>query len=240
MAAPVSRHLYLVVSLQIGGLLLAVPAAAQYNVYGHTLKYEARNFHFGIALGLNFSNYKVTMDSLYLEQGEITVTSPLTSPGFSLGIISSLHLSNSFELRFIPDLAFADRSLLYQLTSADSTPTKRIESVYLEFPFNIKYRSKPYRDFRLYVLSGLKYSIDMQSNATARLAENLIKVYKHDIAFEYGVGGEFHLPLVTVAPEIKVSYGLTNILKPDPNLIYARVLERLRARTFMIAIHFEG
>ncbi|MCS6917134.1 MAG: porin family protein [Chitinophagales bacterium] len=216
------------------------PAAAQYNVYGHNLKYQSRDFHFGIALGVNLSNYKITMDSLYLQQGEITVTSPITSPGFSLGIISSLHLSNAFELRFIPDLAFADRSIRYSMAGADSTPIKRIESVYLEFPVSIKYRSKPYRDFRLYVTSGFKYSIDMQSNATARLAENLIKVYKHDIAFEYGLGGEFHLPLVTVAPEIKVSYGLMNILKPDPNLVYARVLDRLRARTFMIAIHFEG
>ena len=214
--------------------------SAQYNAYQDDLKYNRRNFHFGIVLGVNFSNYKITLDSNYLVQNEIQQVIPVTNPGFSLGILSSLHLSNSFEFRFIPNLAFADRSIQYTLASADSTPIKRIESVYLEFPFNLKYRSKPYHDFRMYVLGGFKYSIDMQSNASARLAENLIKVYRNDFAFEYGLGAEFHLPLVIIAPEIKVSYGLTNILKPDENLIYSNVLQGLRARQIMFSIHFEG
>jgi hypothetical protein len=213
---------------------------AQYNVYQDDVKYSKRNFHFGIALGLNFSNYKITLDSNYLVQQEILQVHALTNPGFSLGILASLHLSNSFEFRFIPDLAFADRSIQYTLSTADSEPIKRIESVYLEFPFNFKYRSKPYHDFRMYVLGGFKYSIDMQSNAQARLAENLVKVYRNDFAFEYGVGCEFHLPLVIIAPEIKVSYGLTNILKQDNNLIYSSVLQGLRARCIMFSIHFEG
>jgi len=217
-----------------------ITAHAQYNVYQDDLKYNKRNFHFGIALGVNFSNYKITLDSNYLAQSEILEAHAVTEPGFSLGILSSLHLSKSFEFRFIPDLSFADRSIEYKITTADTPAIKRIESVYLDFPFDFKYRSKPYRDFRMYVLAGFKYSIDMQSNAQARLAENLIKVYRNDYSFDYGIGAEFHLPLVIIAPEIKVSYGLTNILKPDPNLIYARVLNGLRARSIMFSVHFEG
>lgn len=215
-------------------------AHAQYNVYEHDVRFEQRKFHFGISLGLNFSNYKITLDSNYLTQSEILEAHPVTNPGFSLGILSSYHISKFFELRFIPDLSFADRSIKYKISSADSMPLKRIESVYLEFPFNIKYRSKPYHDFRMYVLGGFKYSIDMQSNASARLAENLIKVYRNDLALEYGAGCEFHLPLVILSPEIKISYGLRNVLKPDDNLIYSRVLQGLRSRTIMFTLHFEG
>ena len=80
----------------------------------------------------------------------------------------------------------------------------------------------------------------MQSNAQARLAENLIKVYKNDVAAEWGLGMEFHLPIVIISPEIKVSYGLMNVLRPDDNLNFSRVLDKLRARTIMFAIHFEG
>jgi len=220
--------------------LTAFRSQAQYNVYQDDVKYSKRNFHFGIALGLNFSNYKITLDSNYYEQDEILEAHAVTNPGFGLGILSSLHLSKSFELRFIPDLAFADRSIEYILSSADSVPVKRIESVYLDFPFDIKYRSRPYKDFRMYVMAGFKYSIDMQSNAQARLAENLIKVNRNDFSFDYGIGCEFHLPLVILAPEIKVSYGLTNVLKEDDNLIYSRVLQGLRARSIMFSIHFEG
>lgn len=212
----------------------------QHIVYEDDVRFARRNFHFGISLGLNFSNYKITLDSNYLVQNEILEAHSVTNPGFSLGILSSYHISKSFELRFIPDLAFADRSIEYKIRSADTLPLKRIESVYLEFPVNLKYRSKPYHDFRMYVLGGFKYSIDMQSNASARLAENLVKVYRNDISLEYGVGCEFHLPLVILSPEIKISYGLRNILKPDDNLIYSRVLQGLRARTIMFTLHFEG
>lgn len=238
------RHKFFIHRFKIALLLLMTmgikTSFAQFNAYGHDVRYEAHNWHFGISLGINFSNYKITLDSNYFEQQEILEAHPVTNPGFGLGILASYHLSKYFEIRFVPDLAFADRSIKYTLSTADSTPLKTIESVYLEFPFNLKYRSKSYKDFRMYVQAGFKYSIDMQSNASARLAENLIKVYKNDFALEYGVGMEFHLPLVTISPEIKVSYGLQNVLKPDDNLIYSKVLDGLRSRSILFAIHFEG
>jgi hypothetical protein len=234
-------HLYRKQALII--LLLIVfqqCAFAQMNIYEHDSRYLQRNFHFGISLALNRANYKITLDSNYLGQGEILEAHALTDPGFSLGILSDYHISRSFELRFLPDLAFSDRTIQYKLSTADTLALKKIESVYLEFPVHLKYRSKPYKDFRMYVLGGFKYSIDMQSNAQARLAENLVKVYKNDISAEWGVGMEFHLPIVIISPEIKISYGLLNVLKPDDNLNFSRVLDKLRTRTVMFAIHFEG
>lgn len=221
-------------------VLLCRSSFAQMNIYNDDQRYESRMFHFGISLAVNSSNYKITLDPHYLDQNEVLEAHSTSNPGFALGILSDLHLSKSFELRFIPDLAFSDRGIQYKLSTTDTIPIKKIESVYLEFPVHLKYRSRPYKDFRMYVLGGFKYSIDMQSNASARLAENLIKVYKNDIALEYGVGMEFHLPLVIISPEIKVSYGLFNVLKPDDNLIFSSVLEKLRARTIMFTLHFEG
>src|SRR6185295_7171843 len=84
-------------------LVLFQRAYAQYNVYEHDIRFEQRNFHFGISLGLNFSNYKITLDSNYTAQNEILEAHAVTDPGFSLGILSSFHISKYFELRFIPD-----------------------------------------------------------------------------------------------------------------------------------------
>lgn len=117
---------------------------------------------------------------------------------------------------------------------------KKIESVYLEFPLLLKYKSKPYNNMRMYVIGGLKYSIDMQSNALARKAENLIKVKQNDYSIDYGIGVELHLPLVVMAPEIKWSYGIVNILQNDDKLIYSSVLNRLRSRCILFTIHLEG
>ena len=234
-------HIHGKKALIAGILFLTVlHASAQLNIMEHEEKYMRRTFHFGISLGLNSSNYKIRLDKDYLSQNEILEAHAVNNPGFSLGILSDLHVSKSFELRFIPDLAFSDRTIEYKLTTTDTIPIKKIESVYLEFPVHLKYRSRPYKDIRMYVIGGFKYSVDMQSNAQSRLAENLIKVVKNDIAAEYGVGIEFHLPLVTISPEIKVSYGLFNILKPDDNLNFSRVLESLHARSVMFVIHFEG
>ena len=215
-------------------------AHAQMNVYAHDQQYNSRLFHFGISIGLSNNSYKVAVDSQFLAQNNILAFHTLHDPGFSLGILSDLHLSKSFEFRFIPDLSFGDRAITYQIAGADTPAIKRIQSVYLDLPVDIKYRSMPYKDMRVYVVAGAKYSMDMQSNASARRAQDLIKVYKDDIALEYGFGMEFHLPLVIISPEIKASYGLFDVLKPDPNLNYSYVLKSLHLKSILFAIHFEG
>lgn len=212
---------------------------AQYSIYENDLKNSERPFHFGVTLGYNVGNFKITLDSFFIAQKKVMNVQTAFGPGFNLGIISDLHLGKYFDLRFIPDLSFGEKNINYTVKDS-GTVNKKIESVFLDFPIDLKYKSKPYKDFRMYVLAGFRYSIDMQSNATARRAQNLIKVKKDDYAFEYGVGMEFHLPLVIISPEIKFSYGLVNILSPDNELIYSAVLKQLRSRTILFSVNFEG
>ena len=96
--------------------------------------------------------------------------------GFNLGILSDLHISNRFELRFIPALSLGEKSLHFTVKNADTITTKRIESVYLEFPVHLKYKAKPYRDMRPYVIAGFKYANDLQSNAGASYHANVFLV----------------------------------------------------------------
>jgi hypothetical protein len=220
--------------------LLPFYSRAQYSIYENDLKYANKPFHFGVTLGFNESNFKITLDSAFIAQNKILNVKAVNGPGFNLGIISDLHLSKYFDLRFIPDLSFAEKDIDYTLKDSTGIVVKKIQSVYLDFPVHIKYKSKPYKDMRLYIISGFKYSIDMQSNASARKAENLVKVNQMDYAFEYGMGIEFHLPLVIISPEIKVSYGLTNVLAQDNKLIYSYIFQVLRARGILFSVHFEG
>src|SRR5215813_8718789 len=92
----------------LGLLILCQQAHAQYNIQMHDARYNTRNFHFGISLGLDFSNYKITLDSAFTAQNEILAVKTKNEPGLSLGILSDYHLSKSFELRFIPTLMFTD------------------------------------------------------------------------------------------------------------------------------------
>lgn len=220
--------------------LCAFNVRGQYSVYEHDVRYSNRYFHFGITLGVNNSNFKITPDSNFIAQNQVLKMETGRGLGFNLGILSDLHVSNRFELRFIPTLSLGEKNLYFTVRNADTVTNKKIESVYLEFPIHLKYKAKPYYDMRPYVIGGIKYSNDLQSNAGARRAENLIKVNRNDFALEYGVGVEFHLPLVIISPEIKLTYGLVDVHAVDPNLIFSNVLDRLRTRTILFCVHFEG
>lgn len=213
---------------------------AQYSIMEHDDQNMSRKFHFGVALGYNKSDFKITLDSNFIVQKTILNVQSVKAPGFNLGIVTDYHLGRYFDLRLIPALSFGEKDIKYTQKDSSLPVVKKIESVYLEFPLLLKYKSKPYKNSRMYAIAGLKYSIDMQSNATARRAENLIKIKKDDYLFEYGIGIELHMPMAIVAPEIKISYGLTNVLQNDDVLIYSSVLSRLRTRTILFTIHLEG
>lgn len=221
-------------------LSVSMKVNAQFSIMEHDDQNMSRKFHFGVALGYNKSDYKITLDSNFIVQKNILNVQPVKGPGFNLGIVTDYHISRYFDLRLIPALSFGEKNIKYIQKDSTLPVVKKIESVYLEFPFLLKYKSKPYKNSRMYAIAGLKYSIDMQSNATARRAQNLIKAKKDDYLFEYGIGIELHMPMAIVAPEIKISYGLTNVLQNDDLLIYSSVLSRLRTRTFLFTIHLEG
>jgi hypothetical protein len=224
-------------------MCLAITMTGKAQYYGNSierdLKFKTHLFHFGVELGVNSSGYKIDLDTTFLHRSNIYSVKSKNGAGFTIGIVSDLHLNKYFDLRFIPDLSFAEKDIVYGVYG-DSNTTKKVESTYLDFPIHLKYKSKAYKDMKVYCLTGFKYSIDMSSNANARKAENLVKVTPHGVEFDYGLGIEFHLPLVIIAPEIKFSYGLNNVLIRDPKLQYSAVLKNLRLRTTLFTIHFEG
>jgi hypothetical protein len=117
---------------------------------------------------------------------------------------------------------------------------KKIESIFVEFPLHLKFKSDPIKDFRIYVIGGMKYGLDLASKSEARNAENLVKLNKFDIAVDYGVGIEINFPLFILVPEFKVSNGIINAHSKDPALIFSNSLDKLKSRTFTFSINFEG
>jgi len=161
-------------------------------------------------------------------------------PGFNLGIVTNIEFSKNFDVRFmLPTLSFAERRLQYKMTDRQLIE-KKIESVFLEFPIHLRYKSAPYKDTRLFVIAGAKYSVDLASNSRARRAEDLIKVVPNDFVLEYGVGFQIFFPYFVLSPEIKFSHGLRNLHQPNPNLIYSTPIDKLFSRGFAISFHFEG
>lgn len=224
-------------------LLCAGPQAQAQTTRGNYnyLDFQQKPYYFGITMAANSSNYRLFRSSEFILNDSIRSVTALGGPGFNLGIVSNLKIGNYFDFRFLPTLSFAERNIAYESTvEGGRIPERKIESVFVEFPFHVRYKSAPYNDMRLFVIAGVKYSFDVASESRSRSADELVKIAPNDFAIEYGAGIQFFFPYFIFSPEIKISQGMGNILLYDNNLRESRVLEKILSRTFTISLHFEG
>lgn len=225
-------------------LFISQTAEAQRGRNRGPMNYEhfsKKNFYFGITLGYNQSFHNITMHESFILNDSVQIMNALQGPGFNLGIVTNLKFGENFDMRFLlPTLSFADRRINYQMVNNPNILQKKIESVFLEFPIHFRYKSKPYKDMRFFVVVGAKYSIDLASNSKTRQADDLIKIVPHDFALEVGLGFQVFFPYFILSPELKFSYGLSNLHSRNPNLIFSSPIDKLFSRGLTISFHFEG
>jgi hypothetical protein len=215
---------------QIGG-------KGNYNFF----EFQQKPYYFGITLAMNNSSFTPFRSEEFLYSDSIQSVQALRGPGFNLGIVTNLKIGDYFDFRFLPTLSFGERKLVYDQTRRDAQANQRsVESVFVEMPFHFRYKSAPYKDKRLFVLAGVKYSFDVASDSRARQAESLVKISPHDFALEYGAGVQFFFPYFIFSPELKFSHGIGNTLIFNPTLEESTVLEKVLSRTFTLSFHFEG
>jgi hypothetical protein len=229
--------------LLFGLLMLSQTLPAQpkdLNLFDH----DSKPYYFGITLGVNLARFQTELDTRFLQDDSVYVAEPINSGGFTLGLSATGRLSNRFEARFNPQLMFIERNIYYKLKYPDLDGeidvTKKVESVIMTFPFQVKFNSDRIGNFRVYMMTGVKADIDMASNARAKRAEDLVKIDKYDYGVELGLGFNFFFPSFIFSPEIKISNGLRNIHSRDPNLKFSSVFDKIQSRMIVFCIHLEG
>lgn len=206
-------------------------------------KYDKQIVHFGFSLGINIADFRVKKNPDLFQFDSLYNVDNLKQTGFNLGIVMNLRMGEHFDLRFIPDLAFAERDLEYTfyINGVQQKPStiKKIESTFLEFPLYIKFKSQRVGNFRAYVIGGGQYSIDMVSQAKVENEDKqYVKLNRKDYGYTVGVGFDFYLEMFKFSPELKMYNGLNNLLVSD-NTIFARSLSSLNSKIFMISLLFE-
>ena len=208
-----------------------------YNFYD----FQAKPYYFGITLGFNSSRYTPFRSKDFIYTDSIVGVESLNGPGFNLNLIGNLKLGKYFDFRFTPGFSFAERTLNYTQSTADRAETQeKIESVFIEMPFYFRYKSAPYRDKRLFLIAGMKYSYDVATESRTRQADELVRISPHDYSVEYGAGIQIFFPYFILSPEFKISHGIGNTLLFNPTLPESRVLQKVTSRTFTISFHIEG
>jgi hypothetical protein len=201
--------------------------------------YNRKNYYFGINLGINNSGYKLHQSSVFIRNDSIRVAEGARNIGINMYMITNLKLGDYFDFRFLPGLSFAQRGIEYTRNLNEGIVVNRkIESVYFEMPFHIRFKSAPYKDKRGFVVAGLKYGYDVQTNSKSRKSQ--IKMAPHDFQYEVGLGLQMFYPYFIFSPELKFSRGLGNLLIYDKGLNESQVLENVSSSIFTISFNFEG
>jgi hypothetical protein len=206
--------------------------------------HDDKFYHLGIALIANTSHFQVTPHANLLASDSILSVNPENTFGFGLAGMHTFNISKHVEFRIVfPQLMFSYKNLTYNTTFPSgkmTTATKQVESILLGFPPQVKFLSDRMQNFRFYVLGGVNYQYDLSSNATARKADDLVKLNPYDWSIEAGVGFQFFFPVFILSPEIKISNGIINVHHRDPNLIYSSSIDKLRSRMIIFSLIFEG
>jgi hypothetical protein len=200
--------------------------------------YNRKSYYFGINLGINNSGYKLHQSSVFINNDSIRIAEAGRQVGVNMHMITNLKLGEYFDFRFMPGLSFSPRGIEYTRVGETIELGRNIESVYFEMPFHVRFKSEPYRDKRGFVVAGLKYGFDVQSNSKSRKSQ--IKMAPHDFQYEVGLGLQMFYPYFIFSPELKFSRGLNNLLIYDKGLNESTVLEKVASQIFTISFNFEG
>ncbi len=244
-------------------LLISLSAYAQTNVVNNLTTFDEKPIHFGFSLGLNtldfgLTHYRVIGDNpdfrpfvpVYADEKQINgddfVYADIISliPGFTVGIVTSLRLSNDFNLRFLPGLSFGERQLTYNYKVWDrdlvsSQDYYSIKSTFLDFPLLIKYKARRINNDRPYIVFGPAYRQDI--SRTGR--EDLVRLKNGSYYFELGAGWDHYFTFFRFSTELKFSFGLNNVLGDPPGenqrQYYTHAIKDLRSNIFTLVFHFE-
>jgi len=226
--------------------LLSIPAEAQHSPFGvpNLLKYDNQLIHFGFMIGYNQFDFNIRPKNDLLEYDSMMVVNTTSLSGFNLGLVADLRMGKYFDLRFIPGLSFGDRIVNYTIRYADGTDLvtkKNVESVYMDLPLLVKFKSSRMHNVRAYVLAGGQYSLDLISAAKKQEAnprEIFVKLYPNDFQLQCGVGFDFYCTYFKFTTELKMSFGMVNLMVPEDN-IYINSIHSLKSKILQISFMFE-
>ena len=200
-------------------------------------------YHFGLTVGMNFQDIILTNNGIPAEDGTGTwyATIPAYSPGFSVGLLADMYLNPFMNLRFTPSLHFGDKVFEFIEPTTDQRFSTIVRSNYLTAPLDLKIRSMRLNNYRPYLLAGIYGALDL---GTKKDEPILLKPF--DYGFTVGLGCDFYLPIIKVAPELRFSFGLANIIEHNriditDNSIrkYSNVLSKGTSRMITLTFNFE-
>ncbi len=223
-------------------LISVLPSFSQRKKVFNLPRYDFVKLHFGMALGMNSMQATVYHSDAFPTLDSVYALNVNPQMGFNINIVTNYNINKYASIRFLPGLNFGQRNLEYTLYNGKKYSTKlmEIESTYLDFPLLFQFKSDRLNNFRMYLIGGFNYKLDLSSQKKIPDEEKpKIRFKRHTFCYETGVGFDFFLPYFKFAIEAKASFGINNVLIPDQSQ-YSTSVNALKPKMITISFLFEG
>lgn len=256
------------------------PLFAQLTKDENLSRFDDRALHFGFYLGVNTMGYRFAHYSDVM-QNPVFVNDPTFAeaskadqyyggvhsyravisdikPGFSVGGVVNLRMSNGIDFRFTPGMSLGSRQLVFSENIAQNMQTKTSESLYpgltferylttpsayIDFPAGFRYKGNRFGNLRPYIYGGGAFKWDLENK---RVSESVVHLKRAGYYAEVAFGLDSYFPFFRFTSEFKFSYGLNNIIRHDADLTsenklpyFGYIFEKLNSNVFTLLLYFE-
>ncbi len=218
---------------------IGTTSSAQDYIRQHDEKRAENGFSYGIHLGVIDHNFRIERSATFLNQTHIRAIEGHSEPGVAIGIIGALHPSERLEIRATPSIAFNDEDLLYTIEDLEYKAIYQGSSTAFEIPMHLKYKSKPYGNFRMFLIGGGRFRTNFSADKKPDETSTTVQLAKTDLMFDIGAGAEIHFSYFTLAPTFTISQGFKNQRVRNDNSPYTEVLSGIYSRVYSIGFNIE-
>ncbi len=174
------------------------------------LQYEdLKPYHFGFLVGIHTQDLTPEHSGIPDPDGNTWYGSVADyAPGFSVGVLGDLRLTNRLSLRSTPTIHFGNKIMTLHSDVAGVSPVEsNIRSNYLLIPLNIRFRATRIDNYRPYIMSGFSAGFDMGRDKNQPILLQSINAY-----WEIGAGIDLYMPFFKLVPEVKFCLGLGDVM----------------------------
>ncbi len=203
---------------------------------------DQRRFHYGFLFGTHLQDIEFKQNGYTDEDGnQWFVEQPNYEPGFSVGILGDMYLTEHLSLRVVPTMHFGTKNLSFRNMTTKERSYMTMKSTYISIPLDLKYAAERFNNYRPYVMAGVNPVLDMTIKR-----QNQILLKSFDCYLEAGIGCDFYAPWFKFIPELKFCYGLCNIVSKKRDdltdksmLIYTNSVDGAHSKMIVLTLYFE-
>lgn len=211
---------------------------AEYSTPRDPNRIYRKRFFWGIAFSGTQAKMKMQLDPVFWQRNDSLINiRPQGQLGGGFGGSVAMRIMRQWELKMLTMLQLHNRNIDFDWKYTP-TQTLKIETISLDIPLTLKYRSDMPNNTGFFVVGGVRWSHDFQSmeGTVIGASKPLVAIKEDTYYYEFGCGFEFRMEYVDMSIELKMSNGLNNALVRVPESYYSGSMSAIFPRLFSITL----